>query len=239
MNVIVDYGNSFAKVGIFQHHTLTAKMLFTKPEELEKFIKNFSGQSIIISSVNKDATDIASWATHFKSIFILNEHLPLPITNNYATPHSLGMDRIAAVCGAHTHFADKNCLVIDAGSCITYDFISSAAAYYGGAISPGMQMRFQALHTFTARLPLTEPVENPELIGDSTQRCIQSGVIIGIVEEIEGIIRRYEEKFGKLHVILCGGDSPFFENKLKASIFAIPELVLSGLNSILIYNVNR
>lgn len=239
MNVIVDYGNSSAKVGIFDEHKLFQKHLFRKSDDLEAFIKNFSGENIIISSVNTEATLIASWTGHFKNTFVLTHALPLPVKNNYATPHTLGVDRIAAVCGAQYAFPGRNCLVIDAGTCITYDFIDATANYYGGSISPGLNMRFKAMHTFTARLPLVQPVDNPELIGNSTESCMQSGAIIGLCEEINGVIRRYDEKFDNLQVILCGGDAPFFENKLKASIFASPELVLSGLNSILIYNVNR
>jgi type III pantothenate kinase len=127
--------------------------------------------------------------------------------------------------------------VIDTGTCITYDFLTGDGNFLGGAISPGLMMRFQAVHTFTSRLPLVSPVDNTELIGDSTESCIQSGIINGLVEELNGIIKRYQEKFEGLKVILCGGDTRFFENKLKGTIFAVPELVLSGLNSILIYNV--
>jgi type III pantothenate kinase len=239
MNLIIDYGNSSAKVGIFQHQALVSRMVFSAHEELRHFVQNFSGQGIIISSVSRDAAEIAGWATHFKSVVILDQHLPLPIRNNYSTPHTLGVDRIAAVCGAKALFPDQNCLVIDSGTCVTYEFVDASGVYHGGAISPGLKMRFSALNQLTARLPLVEPVESPELIGVSTTGCIQSGVVIGLIEEMNGVIRRYEEKFEKLQVILCGGDTPFFENQLKASIFASPELVLSGLNSILIYNVNR
>jgi type III pantothenate kinase len=165
--------------------------------------------------------------------------LPLPVKNGYATPQTLGVDRIAAACGANALFPENNCLVIDAGTCVTYEFVDATGVYRGGAISPGLKMRFQALSVLTARLPLVEPVHTPELTGASTASCIQSGVVIGLMEEMNGVIRRYEEKFDKLRVILCGGDTPFFENQLKASIFASPELVLSGLNSILSYNVNR
>jgi type III pantothenate kinase len=163
--------------------------------------------------------------------------LPLPIKILYATPQTLGVDRIAGSCGALQLFPGKNTLVIDAGTCITYDFTDSSKQYYGGSISPGLKMRFQAVHTFTARLPLVSPAENPELIGNSTETSIQSGIVNGTVAEIDGIIDRYRQKYPDLQVILCGGDGPFFENKLKASIFASPDLVLIGLNSVLIHNV--
>lgn len=239
MNLIIDYGNSSAKVGIFQHQALVSKMVFTGQDELRHFVQNFSGHSVIISSVSNSAEEIAGWATHFRSVVILDQNLPLPIRNYYSTPHTLGVDRIAAACGAKALFPDRNCLVIDAGTCVTYEFVDAGGIYYGGAISPGLKMRFKALNELTARLPLVHPIANPDLVGNSTATSIQSGVVIGLIEEMNGVIRRYEEKFEKLQPILCGGDTPFFENQLKASIFASPELVLSGLNSILIYNVNR
>jgi type III pantothenate kinase len=238
MNIAVDYGNSSAKVGIFNQHLLVEKFVFQEEGQLKTFLQNFPADHFILSSVNTDAQLVSSW-TKAKKKFILHHTLPLPITNLYATPQTLGVDRIAAVCGAQQIFPQTNCLVIDAGTCITYDFLDDAGRYHGGSISPGLMMRFEAMHTFTARLPLVMPSDDPVLIGNSTETCMQSGAVLGFIEEIEGIIRRYSEKFDDLKVILCGGDTPFFENKLKASIFASPELVLSGLNSILVYNVSR
>jgi type III pantothenate kinase len=239
MNVVVDYGNTSAKVGIFKDHELVDKMAFREAAELKSFIENYSGHHFIISSVSLDAAVVAEWAGHFKKKFILTPSLPLPVDNRYATPATLGVDRIAAACGANALFPGANCLAIDAGTCITYEFLDANGAYWGGGISPGLKMRFQAMNTFTARLPLIQAVDQPALIGATTEQCMQSGVIYGLCEEINGIISRYNDKFEDLKVILCGGDGPFFENKLKAAIFAVPELVLSGLNSILIYNVNR
>lgn len=238
MNLIVDYGNSSAKVGIFEHGQLMQKMVLQEEAELKKFLENYSAENFIISSVNANAQVVSSWA-NAKKKFILNPTLPLPIMNQYATPQTLGVDRIAAVCGAQQLFPKSHCLVIDSGTCITYEFLDDEGRYHGGGISPGLSMRFEAMHTFTARLPLVHPIDNPPLIGNSTETCMQGGTVWGIVDEIEGVIKRYSEKFPGLKVILCGGDTRFFENKLKGSIFAVPELVLSGLNSILIYNVSR
>lgn len=237
MNLVVDYGNSLAKVGIFNHQTMVDQQAFTTPDELKFFLQNFSADSFIISSVNHEASTTLPWVSHIKRKFILTATLPLPIKNSYGTPSTLGVDRIAGVCGAQQKFPGDHCLVIDAGTCITYDFIDNKKNFLGGGISPGLKMRFKAVNTFTARLPLVDPTDNPDLIGFSTETCIQSGVVLGMVEEIQGIIVRYQQKFEGLRVILCGGDARFFENKLKGPIFAIPELVLSGLNSILIYNV--
>jgi type III pantothenate kinase len=237
MNIVVDYGNTSAKVGIFDGHTLTRKYNFQKADELREFLENFSAVSFIISSVTKDPGEVSSWATQAKRKFILNLQLPLPVKIKYATPSTLGVDRIAGVCGAHHMFPKTNTLVIDAGTCITYDFLDRDGNFLGGGISPGLMMRFHAVHNFTARLPLVPLVEDPPLIGDSTESCIQSGIINGLIEELNGIIGLYKQEFEGLAVILSGGDARFFENKLKGSIFAVPELVLSGLNSILIHNV--
>jgi type III pantothenate kinase len=237
MNLVVDYGNSLAKVGIFDGRQLVAKHIFADADDLKNFLQNFSAENFILSSVTDKAEVVASWAKQTERKFTLTSTLPLPIRNLYATPRTLGVDRIAAVCGAVHLFPDSPCLVVDAGTCITYDFIDKEGKFQGGGISPGLTMRFQAVHTFTAKLPLVNAVEQVELIGNSTETCIQSGVINGMTEEIKGTIMLYREKFEGLKVILCGGDTPFFENKLKGPIFAIPELVLSGLNSILIYNV--
>lgn len=236
MNIAVDYGNSSAKVGLFEDNNLQEYKVFSAPGELQAFLENFFADNIIISSVSRDAHEVASWAKQINNRFILNSALPLPISNRYATPKTLGVDRIAGVCGAQALFPGKNSLVIDSGTCITFDFLDASGNFLGGAISPGFRMRFQAVHTFTSRLPLVEPAEEAPLIGDSTESCIRSGVINGLVAEIDGIVAQYQALFPDLKVILTGGDARFFENKLKASIFAVPELVLSGLNSILIHN---
>jgi type III pantothenate kinase len=239
MNVVVDYGNSSAKVGIFEEQQLREQRTFSTPAALQSFLENYSADHFIISSVTQDAETVSSWAVHVRQKYILNPTLPLPISIRYATPNTLGVDRIAGVCGAKQLFPGAHCLVIDAGTCITYDFLDRDGNFLGGGISPGLTMRFEAVHTFTSKLPLVRPQNTVPLIGDSTEACIQSGVIHGINEEIDGIIRQYHQRFEGLQVILCGGDARFFENKLKGSIFAVPELVLSGLNSILIHNVGQ
>ncbi len=239
MNLVIDSGNSAAKVGIFDHLSLMEKYTFPTLEELHHFMEDVGYEDLMISSVKSDAGLIASWALKAKNKFILSKELPLPVRNLYSTPETLGMDRLAAVCGAHQLFPSSHCLVIDAGTCITYDFIDRSGNYYGGSISPGLKMRFQAVHTFTAKLPLVSAKVGVKLIGDSTESSIQSGVVNGLLAEIDGITGQYIKKYPGLNVILCGGDAGFFENQMKASIFASPELVLIGLNSILIHNVNH
>lgn len=238
MNFAIDSGNSAAKVGIFEHEKLIGKQSFPSREELRTFLTTQSGGNIIVSSVKGDAEEIASWASKAQTIVTLHKGLPLPVINKYKTPDTLGMDRLAGVCGALKLFPGFDNLVIDAGTCITYDFADRQGNYFGGGISPGLMMRFRAVHTFTAKLPLVTPRGDVSLIGSDTESSIQSGIVNGMIEEIDGIISRYKAKFPELRVILCGGDAGFFENQLKASIFAIPDLVLIGLNSILIHNVN-
>jgi type III pantothenate kinase len=239
MNLVIDSGNSAAKVGIFDDQKLLEKLTFTVLDDLKSFMAHADYKNLIISSVKNDVDLISALAGKAEKKFVLNGRLPLPIQSLYATPETLGMDRLAGVCGASQLFPGSSCLVIDAGTCITYDFIDGHNNYHGGGVSPGLKMRFQAVHTFTAKLPLVSPVNDPKLIGDTTETSIQSGVVNGMLEEMEGIIRLYKDKFPGLRVILCGGDAGFFENQLKASIFASPELVLLGLNSILIHNVNH
>lgn len=239
MNIVVDYGNSSAKIGLFDGDKLTAQYNFSTEEELKKFLENFSAENFIISSVTRSPGEVSSWAIAVNQKFILNHELPIPVKIKYATPTTLGVDRIAGVCGAQHMFPNTNTLVIDAGTCITYDILDKQGNFLGGGISPGLTMRFQAVHNFTARLPLVASIDDPPLVGNSTESCIQSGVINGVIAELNGIISLYKQKFEGLTVILSGGDARFFENKLKGSIFAVPELVLSGLNSILIHNVGR
>jgi len=237
MNLVVDSGNTSTKVAIFDYENLKEKIVFTSSAEIKNYLRQTSAKNIIVSSVSADIDELLSWAPKAINRIKLQPNLPLPVRIHYATPQTLGVDRIAGVCGAIQLFPSQGTLVIDAGTCITYDFVDSENNYFGGGISPGLSMRFEAVHTFTAKLPLVKPTPYPELIGDSTEHCIQSGIVLGMTDEIDGIINRYRIKYPDLQVILCGGDAPFFENKLKAPIFACPNLVLIGLNRILLHNV--
>jgi type III pantothenate kinase len=163
--------------------------------------------------------------------------MPVPLVKDYDTPETLGADRVAAAVGATVLFPDEELVVIDMGTCITYDYVDRREHFQGGLISPGMRMRFQAMHTFTLRLPLIEAIEVPSLIGKSTRHAMQSGVMNGLIAEINGIVDAYRSQSPNCRVVLCGGDVPFFESLLKPPIFVVSELVLIGLNRILQYNV--
>ncbi|MDZ7847381.1 MAG: type III pantothenate kinase [Owenweeksia sp.] len=162
-------------------------------------------------------------------------HRPLPFKLKYKTPETLGLDRIALAAAAAHDYPGKNCLVIDAGTCLTYDFIDRERNYHGGAIAPGLKMRYQALHHFTARLPLVAHRAEVELIGDSTETSIQAGVAGGIFYEVKATIEAYQMRYPGLITVLTGGDYAAFEGLSKNGIFAAPEFLLHGLNNILEY----
>ena len=193
---------------------------------------------MIVSSVKGySLPGIKKLQHHLNHYLELNEETPLPVTNLYQTPKTLGKDRIAAVVGASALFPDQNILVIDAGTAITYDFINNNKEYRGGNISPGLSMRFQALHQFTNRLPLLQKEEDIELLGENTSKAIVRGVQNGMVFEMNNYIESLSVKNGSLVTILTGGDSNFFDNKLKYPIFVESDLVITGLNKILKYNI--
>ncbi len=238
MNVVVDSGNTYSKIGWFSGDNLIRYETHLDFTELIELIRADLPERIMYSSVNRPLEVFLEALGRDLPVLNLNGILPVPIRKDYETPHTLGADRVAAACGANWMFPGKDVLVIDMGTSITYDLIDREGIFRGGLISPGVRMRFNALHTFTKRLPLFDPEKDPEFIGKSTKNAIQSGVMNGTLAEIEGIIDRYRHEIPSLCVVICGGDVPFFESSLKPPIFAVPELVLIGLNRILIYNVS-
>jgi type III pantothenate kinase len=238
MNLAIDLGNTFAKAGVFADNTLVELKQRLSIEMLLAYVQELHPNQIIISSVNQTEQDlIVQLGAYTQKIIILTSNTPLPIVNLYDTPQTLGADRLAAALGAATLFPTKSCLVIDMGTCITYDFIDDTLQFHGGIISPGVNMRFKAMNTFTKRLPLITDCNIPPLIGKHTHNAMQSGVMNGLLAEIEGIISQYQQIFSDFQVVMCGGDAPLFESRLKTPIFASPELVLIGLNNILTYNL--
>ena len=235
--LVIDIGNTKSKVAIFEEMELLQFMDVCQSNELEELISTHQIKHAILSSVksnNKALIDLVHAQCELK---ILTHSTILPFENNYATPHTLGMDRIAGVAGAIHFYPKKPCLVIDIGTCITYDLIDANAVYQGGAISPGLHMRLKAMNTFTDKLPLVEFAGEPDLIGKSTDSCMSSGAFNGMIGEINETIARYSELFNGLQVIICGGDTALFGKHIKNNIFAAPNLVLYGLNKILLFNV--
>ena len=145
----------------------------------------------------------------------------------------MGVDRLALVSAFAKAYPKQNGLIIDAGTCITYDFINAEGVYLGGAISPGLRLRYTSLHNLTANLPLLETKEVEQWIGDTTESAIHSGVYNGLIQEIDGVIAQYKDKYEPLVVILTGGDAHILSKRLKNSIFAHSNFLLEGLNYIL------
>lgn len=234
MNLVIDFGNTRIKAGLFRGTELERSFPLSGIAEIAGLIDEMAPEKILISSVSNSREELQNILP--AKVLYFSHEMPLPFTNAYKTPATLGLDRLAAVAGALELFPDRNVLVIDMGTCITYDLLTSQGVYSGGGISPGLMMRFRAIHEFTARLPLAEMEPSPQLIGQSTVSCIQSGVVNGLRAELNGIISDYASKYDRLKIIMCGGDMNYFENTLKQSIFAAPELVLRGLNRILLHN---
>ena len=243
MNLIIDVGNSYTKLAVFKE----AKLLEKEPvrpsvflKEVRKIIKKHPEiTNAIVSSVGKLKEQDLKALKEQLNVVLLSAKSKLPFKNLYATPSTLGIDRIALVCASVSQFPDKNVLIIDAGTCITYDFIDYKNDYYGGAISPGISLRYKSLNTFTANLPLLDFKAPDNFIGNSTENAIHSGVIYGVINEIKGVIDSYEEKYRDLTVILTGGDAKFLSKQLKSSIFANSNFLLEGLNYILHFNLNE
>ena len=242
MNCVIDLGNTTAKAAIYNKTALTSHEQGLADDALVAYATQPAVTHIGICAVGRNPAGIIAQLGNRVLVSTLTTQTPIPITMNYATPQTLGTDRLAAVMGAYYRLPGTDCLVIDAGTCITYEFLDRHGAYHGGAIAPGMGMRFRAMHTFTNGLPLIEfgnNLQQPKLTGGTTAEAMMSGVIHGMVAEIDGIINQYLERVPQLKVILCGGDAQFFETRIKAPIFAVPELVLEGLNRVLLYNDNQ
>lgn len=239
MNLAIDVGNTFTKIGVFEKEALIHNL--NCPTEnliqcIDQLSKEFSVKKGIIAFVgNLKKEDLQLLKTQIPLV-VMDSSISVPFKNSYSTPKTLGVDRIALASAATRIFPQKNVLVIDAGTCITYDFKSSKNEYLGGSISPGLKMRYAAMNHFTANLPLLtqKPIES--FIGSDTETSMHTGVIYGMTNEIDGFIEAYQNKFIDLTVILTGGDALFLRDKLKNDIFAHPNFLLEGLNYILEFN---
>jgi type III pantothenate kinase len=239
MKLVLDIGNSFIKAGVFEKKQLL--QLFSAIELNTAFIEDIVSKysevnSAIFSSVKEISSEINNYLKSKFRLLEFTSTLSLPIKNYYKTPETLGKDRLAGVVAAHYLYPNRNVLVIDAGTCITYDLVNNNGEYFGGSISPGLTIRFNALHTFTGKLPLVSFKNYKELAGTDTETSILAGVINGFLFEADTVITKYKEQYEDLIVLICGGDYQFLVDRLKNSIFAVPELILTGLNEILDYN---
>jgi type III pantothenate kinase len=238
MFLTIDIGNTRTKAAVFEPNGLLV-MSFTlegnEVDELNKLISTYSIEHVISSATGKRDWKLSELKVGGK-IIELSHETPLPINLVYSTPQTLGRDRIASACAAHSLFPKKNCLVIDAGTCITMDIVLKTGVFIGGNIAPGLSMRLKSMHEYTAKLPLAD-IEWPKLsFGDSTIHALQNGACLGALMEIEGILSRAKDAFGEVFIVMTGGDSPFLTERLEREIFLEPELVAKGLFKILSFN---
>ena len=240
MNLIIDAGNHSVKLAVYDGGQLIYHQS-TDGQQLARKVKEICDQyprinRSIVCSVGDLNRNVLAVLAVFCEVHELSTSSKTPFKNSYATPQTLGLDRIALATSAFYENSSGNTLVIDAGTCITYDMVNDFGEYLGGAISPGLHMRYKSMHEQTAKLPLLEPAEFIDFIGNSTQTGMHSGVIGGITAEIDTIITQYQTRFTDLTVILTGGDAQFLSKRLKNTIFADSEFLLKGLNYLLEYN---
>jgi len=240
MNLIIDVGNSFVKFAVFDKNNILFDSVVDAnemAEHIKDLFKRFPRiEHAIVSNVGNMSENDFAVLSVFCRVHRLSHKSKVPFKNSYATPQTLGVDRIALATAAFYKNPNANTLIIDAGTCLTYDMVNDYGEYLGGAISPGLSMRYRALSEQTSKLPLLGPKELFDFIGNSTETSINSGVLNGISVEIDGVIDQYHSRFADLTVILTGGDNQFLSKRLKNNIFAHSKFLLEGLNYLLEYN---
>ena len=241
MNLVVDIGNNFFKLGIFENSNLIFSFSDKNDRidiEIEKIIGKYSEiTSALISNVS--SINISDILNRFDiNTYELDSTFIFPFKLNYKTPETLGNDRLALAAAATILFPNSNNLVIDAGTCITIDFIDNNNNFTGGSISPGVKMRYDSLNHYTANLPLLKNKNNFNFPGNSTNASIHAGIIGGVSNEIMGFINQINSRYDKVNVILTGGDAKILSKTLKITIFANQNFILEGLNYILNLNKN-
>lgn len=238
MQLCIDAGNTTIKYALFNKRRLAFKTVSDTfdQKQLSELLFKYKPEQAIVSSVRVIPKRWLSLLQKNTRTTQITKKTLLPITLDYKTPETLGRDRIAVAVAAAMLYPKQNCLIINAGTCITFDIISEEGIYKGGAIAPGIEMRYQAMHKFTAKLPYVTNRTPVRITGKSTEESLNSGVLNNVCFEIAGAIEFYSSHFSKLNVLLTGGNSSFLAKRLKNSIFAAPNLVLIGLNEILIYN---
>ncbi len=241
MNLIIDIGNSNAKLALYSEGRKAGGARFQdlSPEMLEKFISTESIEKAILSSTGGIPEFIKEFdKSRIPFLHVLSHKSEFPFKIEYQTPESLGTDRLAGVAGAIKYFPGFEILVIDAGTAITFDFISDNI-YKGGNISPGISMRFKALNTFTQRLPLVSESNEFQSPGRNTHEAIGAGVITGVIYEINEYIRTFKKKHSGFKIILTGGDGEFITKRIEHHVTFLPDIVSDGLNYILEYNAQK
>lgn len=240
MLLAVDAGNTKIKAAVFEDDVLLERFVFDTGDALKKIKNIFLAYpqiaSSILSEVGNYPPELLSLLDQHSNFLRFNRESRVPFTNSYATPATLGIDRIVLAAGSVLQFPRTNRLVIDAGTCVTYDFTDVTDNYLGGAISPGLRLRYEAMHNFTAKLPLLTSEMPTGYIGNSTATSMHSGVVNGLLYEIEGFVSHYEKDYGSLAIIVTGGDAEFLAKRLKNTIFANSNFLLESLRLLYQYS---
>jgi type III pantothenate kinase len=241
MNLVFDFGNTVQKMAVLSSGEVVDIVKKAKIEtaDIDLFLQKYNPVQAILSSVIGETATITDFLKKRIPLLIFSDKTPIPIQNEYKTPSTLGSDRLACAVAVASLFPRTQVLVLQMGTCITSDFVTELGIYKGGSISAGLKMRLQALHHFSAKLPLVDFKDYTILTGTTTEESILAGTIHAIEDECNGIIARYRSVYPQLKIILTGGDAKLFESKIKNEIFTIDHLVLVGLNFILNYNVKN
>jgi type III pantothenate kinase len=236
VSLCLDFGNTNLKAALFLGDKMTDTIIFTQEEAIftiGKIIEMHKPQRAILSSNIVHSKEIDVLLEANTKFILLNSKTRLPFLNAYGSPETLGNDRLALVAALSKLHPKEDSIVISIGTCITYNFLAKNNAFRGGAISPGVELRLKAMHQFTDKLPLVEREGHLSVLGYDTDTSIRSGAINGIAAEIDGMIARFETQYGRINAVLTGGDSPFFESRLKNKIFADTNFLFKGLYAIL------
>lgn len=243
MILTIDVGNTNVKVAVFKQFNLVDKFVFQKNNFQNNFQiifkKHPNHTRAVLSSVSMLDEKDSVWLKNQIEVIEITADSVFPFKNEYVTPNTLGIDRRVLASGAVLQYPNQNVLIIDAGTCITYDFITNKKEYLGGAISPGLRLRYHTLHDHTARLPLLENNLPDNFIGNSTDQSIHSGVVNGLCYEIEGFISEFSVKNEQFTIILTGGDAIFLANRLKNTIFADENFLLKSLHQLYTYSLQN
>lgn len=236
-DLIVDIGNTRIKVAVYEQGKLLSIDVLDKSELADFFLSVENVGRKFYSSVGDSDGEVEKLLREKFDFTALSRKMKMPFTNSYKSKETLGLDRLALAAAAVKCYPNKNVLVIDAGTCITYDLVESDGSYQGGAISPGIEMRYKAMNHYTAGLPLLNVKPVNELLGKTTPECMHIGVEKGVVFEIDSMLDAYNQQYDNLTVVLTGGDTFHLEGQLKNTIFANPNFVLEGLECIMTYNI--
>jgi len=239
LNLAIDIGNTRVKTGVFDRNELVDAQVYDNADSvsLQSLIDDYGVTHVIIASTG---AEIESDIVHAPGVLLrFSSMTPIPIENEYKTPETLGQDRIAGMVAAAWMYPGSHVLVIDAGTCITYDFLEGSGKFVGGNIAPGLDMRYSAMHHFTERLPSVERSDSGSLLGNTTQEAMQNGGLMGILMEIAGYMEILRNKYDSITTVLTGGDASFLASHLNSTLTVQPHLILIGLNQILQFNVAK